>query len=105
MGKIIRLVILSIFSSTLLAIGSDWFQSVSGLPPSEDIPEEVLRTQIIIAARSPIDGKVVSAAEYSELQAQLQNSPPPKLNSNIRQNIFLLRLRQTFKQIFPFLKF
>jgi hypothetical protein len=73
------------------------------LPPPEDVPEEILRTEIITAARSPIDGKPLTAAEYVELQAKLQIVPPPKLDPKIRENIFLLRLRKGLMQIFPFL--
>jgi hypothetical protein len=79
--------------------------AVSALPPPEDIPEEILRTEIIIDARSPIDGKPVSAAEYIEIQAQLQKAPPPELNEKIRQNVYLLRIRKALLQIFPFLDF
>jgi hypothetical protein len=78
---------------------------VLSLPPPEDIPEEILRTEIITAARSPIDGKPLTAAEYAELQANLQIIPPPKLDPKIRENIFLLRLRKGLLQIFPFLNF
>jgi len=73
------------------------------LPPQQDIPEEILRTEIITAARSPVDGKPLSAGEYVELQAQLQKAPPPTLDPRIRDQVFLLRLRNTLLQLFPFL--
>ncbi|MBV6626543.1 MAG: hypothetical protein KI793_27010 [Rivularia sp. (in: Bacteria)] len=80
--------------------------SVSALPPKEDIPEEVLRTEIIIEARSPIDGKPLSAAEYAQLQAQLKTRPyPPKLSPKVRETVFLLRLRKILKTLFPFVDF
>lgn len=70
------------------------------LPPPDDVPEEVLRTEIITAARSPIDGKPMSAAEYAQLQAQLQTSPnAPPVDPQIRHLIFLLRLRQLLRTI------
>ena len=73
------------------------------LPPPEDVPEEVLRTEIIIEARSPIDGKPLTAAEYAQLKAELSEpSTPPELNPKIRQLIFLLRLRQLFQTVTPF---
>ncbi|MBD2774419.1 hypothetical protein [Iningainema tapete] len=77
--------------------------SVLALPPPEDTPEEILRTEIITAARSPVDGKPLTAAEYIQLQGQLQKRPTPTLNTKIRENIFLLRLRKTLLQLFPFL--
>ncbi len=73
------------------------------LPPPEDTPEEILRTEIIIEARSPVDGKPLTASEYAELLTQLQTSPPPKLTTKIRQQVFLLRIRKALLQVFPFL--
>ena len=73
------------------------------LPPPEDIPEEVLRTEIVTEGRSPLDGQPLTAAEYAELQAKLAESPhPPQLNPKVHQVIFLLRLRKFFKTILPF---
>lgn len=68
------------------------------LPPPEDIPEEILRTEIILEARSPIDGTALNPAEYAELQAQLQESGfDPQLNSDVQELIFLLQLRKFIK--------
>ncbi len=73
------------------------------LPPPEDIPEEILRTEIILEGRSPIDGKPLSAREYEELQLELaQSSNSPKIQSDIKHLIFLLQLRKLFKTIIPF---
>lgn len=78
--------------------------SVLALPPPEDIPEEILRTEIITEARSPIDGKRLTAAEYAELQAQLQNRPvTPPLSPQVRETITLLRLRRLIRTLIPFL--
>ncbi|MFB2895254.1 hypothetical protein ACE1CI_20300 [Aerosakkonemataceae cyanobacterium BLCC-F50] len=80
---------------------------VQALPPPEDMPEEILRTEIITEARSPIDGKLLSAAQYAELQASLQlDSPPePMVSRDIKHLIFLLRLRSQIRLILPFLDF
>ena len=73
------------------------------LPPPEDIPEEILRTEIIFEARSPLNGEPLTAAEYAELQAQLQApNEAPLLNTDIRYLIFLLQLRRTVSPIVPF---
>ncbi|MCA1994242.1 MAG: hypothetical protein LDL41_19675 [Coleofasciculus sp. S288] len=78
-------------------------QSAVCLPPAEDVPEEVLRTEIITEARSPIDGKPLTAAEYAQLQAELaERSTPPELHPDIQQIIFLLRLRQLLQTVTPF---
>lgn len=72
------------------------------LPPASDVPEEVLRTEIFTAARSPVNGKPLTAAEYAELQAQLLSAPTPSLNADVRQLIFLLRVRKLIRTIVPF---
>ena len=72
------------------------------LPP-EEIPEEVWRTEIITEARSPVDGKPITAAEYAELQAQLQRRTAPQLNPKVEGTIILLRLRRVIRTLLPFL--
>lgn len=73
------------------------------LPPAEDLPEEILRTEIILEGRSLIDGKPLSASEYEELQAQLRESRfEPEIDSDIQQLIFLLQIRKLLKTIIPF---
>ncbi|PMB06074.1 hypothetical protein CEN49_16595 [Fischerella thermalis CCMEE 5273] len=101
--KYVKYICLTAISSIVVSITNYQGAIVAALPPAEDIPEEILRTEIILAARSPIDGKPLSAADYAQLQAQLQQAPTPKLSSNIRDNIFLLRLRKALLQLFPFL--
>jgi len=101
--KWIRLFILTFSSSILVWLSGNWGNLVMALPPVEDTPEEILRTEIIIDARSPIDGAPLTAAQYAQLQEKLQTSPPPKLDPRIRQNIFLIRIRSVLLQLFPFL--
>jgi hypothetical protein len=103
--KLIVSIAIAAITSISLVTASSWLKPAFSLPPAEDIPEEILRTEIITAARSPIDGKPLTAAEYIELQAQLRVAPPPKLDPAIRDQIFLLRLRKTLLQFFPFLNF
>ncbi|XWK85830.1 MAG: glutathione S-transferase [Phormidium sp.] len=71
------------------------------------MPEEILRTEIITEARSPIDGKLLNAAQYAQLQESLQlDSPPePMVSRDIKHLIFLLRLRSQIRLILPFLDF
>lgn len=77
-------------------------QPTLALPSPEDTPEEILRTEIFTEARSPIDGKPLSAAEYAELQAQLQRQIVPPLSTEVRDTISLLRLRRLIRTIIPF---
>jgi hypothetical protein len=98
--------ILSISTWILVGVTSQLgTRAMALLPPVEDTPEEVLRTEIITTARSPVDGKFLTAAEYAELQLRLQQSPPPQLSPQIRDQIFLLRIRQALLKLFPFLSF
>lgn len=72
------------------------------LPPPSDIPEEILRTEIVTEARSPVDGQPLTAAEYALLQGRLQSEPSSKIDSQIEELIFLLRLRRAILTIIPF---
>jgi hypothetical protein len=96
-----RFLILNTSLFLLLTPGID--RTSVALPPPEDTPEEVLRTEIITEARSPIDGKPLTAAEYAQLKTKLaQNSFPSEVNSNVKETIFLLNIRKLFKTLTPF---
>jgi hypothetical protein len=75
------------------------------VPPDVDIPEEVLRAEIITEARSPIDGKALSATDFAELvintrqQLDAENASAAVKDSKFRETLFLLRLRGFFKSI------
>ena len=73
------------------------------LPPPDDIPEEILVTEIITEGRSPLDNQSLTASEYEELQAQLAKSKYPlELSPKVRHIIFLLQLLKLGKTINPF---
>lgn len=84
------------FTSPILAID---------LPPDTDIPEEVLRAEIITEARSPIDGKALSASEFAELvintrqQIDNDNASAAISDSKFKEVLFLLRLRGFLRTI------
>ena len=75
------------------------------LPPPTDIPEEILRAEIITEARSPIDGKPLSASEFAELaidlQQQLSRSEAAVAGNNprVKEVLFLLRLRGLLRSV------
>ncbi|WP_446398845.1 hypothetical protein [Coleofasciculus sp. E1-EBD-02] len=78
-------------------------QPTLALPPPDDLPEEVLRTEIITEARSPIDGEPLTAAEYAQLKAELaQRGTTPELAPEIRHNVFLLQLLDLWRTVTPF---
>ena len=70
----------------------------------EEIPEEILRTEIITGARSPLTGEVLSAAEYAQIQAALAAPAGDTLvRDDIQYLIFLLQFRRAVRPIIPFL--
>ncbi|MGK7888266.1 MAG: hypothetical protein AB4042_02965 [Leptolyngbyaceae cyanobacterium] len=92
----------SLFLGTLVMGGLGGTKAIA-LPPPEDTPEEILRTEIILEARSPLDGEPLTASEYVELQAELAESlNPPSINSETQQLIFLLRIRKALNMLLPF---
>lgn len=103
MMKLTAVSFLFALTSPCIAIALDAPAKLSALPPPEDVPEEILRTEIILNGRSPIDGKLLTASEYVKLQNKItQKEPPITLNNQIRELIFLLRLRKLWKTITPF---
>ncbi|PZO22181.1 MAG: glutathione S-transferase [Leptolyngbya foveolarum] len=70
-----------------------------------DIPEEILRTEIITGARSPLTGEPLTAAEYAQLQEALANPVEPnRVSDDIRYLVFLLQLRRAVRPILPFIR-
>jgi hypothetical protein len=87
----------------LFALWSNYISTAQALPPPEDIPEEILRTEIIIEGRSPLTGEPLTAAEYAQLQEQLQATDIQQVPDNLRQLIFLLQLRRLLRPLAPIL--
>ncbi|HEY9889761.1 MAG TPA: hypothetical protein V6D02_15245 [Candidatus Obscuribacterales bacterium] len=77
--------------------------AAQALPPPDDIPEEILRTEIILDARSPLTGEPLTAAAYAQLQASLSHGPPPTPPAELRELIFLLQIRRVLKPVIPLL--
>ena len=57
------------------------------LPLANDIPEEVLRAEIITEARSPVDGEALSAADFAELVVVTQEKLD-RLRSSVPRGAF-----------------
>jgi hypothetical protein len=75
------------------------------LPPADEVPEEILRTEIITEARSPVTGEPLSAAEYAVLQEQLRSlGESPQVNPDLAGLIWLLQLRRVVRPILPFIR-
>ena len=75
------------------------------LPPANDIPEEILRAELIIEARSPIDGKPLSATEFAELIARVEqqlardDAAAAIKTSPFKDVLVLIRLRKFLKSL------
>jgi hypothetical protein len=75
------------------------------LPPANDIPEEILRAEIITEARSPIDGKPFSAIEFAEfivrVETQLARDDAAEgvKTSPFKDVLFLLRVRNFLRSV------
>ena len=86
-----------------MLLGMNGVGSALALPPPDDIPEEILRAEADLAARSPLDNRPLSPSEYEQLRA-LQHSRrrDPEVAPEVEQLIFLLKLRQGLRSILPF---
>jgi hypothetical protein len=75
------------------------------LPPANDIPEEILRAEIITEARSPIDGKPLSAIEFAELIVRIEtqlardDAAEGVKTSPFKDVLFLLRVRNFLRSV------
>ncbi|MFQ3615218.1 MAG: hypothetical protein SNJ57_00360 [Cyanobacteriota bacterium] len=79
---------------------------VQALPPPEDVPEEVLRTQIVLEGRSPVTGEPLTASEHAAQQANRQTAieeQPRDLPPEIQQIVILLKLRRFLRPVLPFI--
>ena len=76
--------------------------SALALPPEDDIPEEILATEIIIEGRSKLDNQKLTASEYVREQEQEEDSLfPPDINSEIKHKIFLLQIFKMLRTFTP----
>jgi hypothetical protein len=79
--------------------------TANNLPLDADIPEEVLRAEIITEARSPINGKALSASDFAELvvktkqQLDRDDAIAATTNSKFKEALLLLRLRGFLKSV------
>ena len=78
---------------------------VNNLLPDGDIPEEVLRAEIITEARSPISGKALSAKDFAELivntkqQLDRDDAIAATTNQKFKEALLLLRLRGFLRSV------
>ncbi len=93
----------ALLQSCLVAVGLALLNQgrAIALPPKDQVPEEILRTEIITTARSPLSGAPLSAADYATLQEKLQQPSSPQASGNLARLIMLLKLRRVLKPLLP----
>ena len=74
------------------------------LPPPQDIPEEILRNEVIIEGRSELTGEILNSSEYAIEKEELSKSAyHPEVNTKLKHLEFLLIIRKMLKKIVPIL--
>jgi len=89
-----------------VAIAAVWLAIAEvgvALPPPDDIPEDVLRAQVILEGRSRVDGRPLSPVEYLAEEEDLATANAPrKLDPDVRELVFLLQLLKFLRTVTPF---
>ncbi len=69
----------------------------------DDLPEEVLRSEILLDGRSSLTGERLSATEYAEMQSEIEqaNAVEPQVASKLRNLVGLVKLRKFIKTVLP----
>ena len=69
----------------------------------EDVPEEVLRSEILLDGRSSFTGERLSATEYAEMQSEIErtNAVEPPVAPKLRTLVGLIQLRKFIKTVLP----
>ena len=70
---------------------------------SEKMPEQVSAPVLVLELRSPLDGRLLTATEYADLQAEINrlNEVPPQVSPKIRRLVGLLKFRKFIKRVLP----
>jgi hypothetical protein len=73
------------------------------LPPPQDVPEEVLRTQVIVEARDR-SGQPIAPGAYAQLQQAIdrRNQDNPQISEELQSLLLQLRLLSVIKSVIPF---
>jgi hypothetical protein len=99
----IQLVKVGLYTIAMLPVATS--VTANKILPDADIPEEVLRAEIITEARSPIDGKALSAQDFAELvvntkqQLDRDDAIAATMNPKFKEAVLLLRLRGFLRSI------
>ena len=94
----IRLPLVAVVLTSLMPIAP-----ATATPEGEKIPEKVSSQVLVVELRSPLDGRLLTATEYADLQAEIDrlNEVPPKVSPKIRKLVGLLQFRKFIKRVLP----
>ncbi len=94
---------IGMFLLTFISMGNTRVQAAEATTTEPDLPEEVLRSEILLDGRSPFDGKRLTATEYAELQQEIEkaNVVEPQIALKIRRLVGMIKLRKFIKRVLP----
>ncbi len=92
-----QLPILAVILTSLMPISS------AHAAESEKMPEQVSAPVLVLELRSPLDGRLLTATEYADLQAEIDrlNEVAPQVSPKIRRLVGLLKFRKFIKRVLP----
>ena len=87
----------------VICIGGTRVQAAELAAIEPDVPEEVLRSEILLDGRSSFDGKRLTATEYAELEQEIEqrNAVEPQVAPKIRRLVGLIKFRKFIKRVLP----
>ena len=72
-------------------------------PKGENVSEKASSQELALEFRSPLDGRLLTATEYADLQAEIDrlNEVAPQVSPKIRRLVGLLKFRKFIKRVLP----
>jgi len=92
-----RLPVLAVILTSFMPTSSAYAAEI------EKMPEHVSAPILVLDLRSPLDGRLLTATEYADLQAEIDrlNEVPPQVSPKIRRLVGLLKFRKFIKRVLP----
>ena len=77
--------------------------SARATPKGEKTPDPISSPAWVVDLRSPLDGRLLTATEYADLQAEIDrlNEIQPQVSPKIRRLVGLLKFRKFIKRVLP----
>jgi hypothetical protein len=90
-------------AALMVGLGVGIPPAAMALPPPTDVPEEVLRTEVIVEARDR-SGQPIGPGAYAQLQQAIdrRNQDNPQVAEELQSLLLQLRLLSVIKSVIPF---